>query len=183
LKVLIYALPKTGKSHFVHTACQVGPVLWMDTEHGSDYYDPGAGHDFEVAYAKDPELALKAIEHANSIVAIDSVSSVWFMQQEVAEQLTTEGSRGKTQGRTSFRAWGPAKKPLKKVYDVVMLSRCHVVMTARAKVQYETVNNEPVEKGLGPDMEKGTAYAVDIVLETGHDEGGYYATVTGSRSP
>ncbi len=189
LKVLVYGLPKTGKSHFVHTATEVGPVLWQDTEHGSDYYDAEVGHGFKVAYDKSPETALEAVGLANSmvkpneketrpIVAVDSMSSVWFLQQEVAERL----SGGKD--RATFRAWGPAKKPLKKLYDAMMLSQCHVVLTARAKKLYVVSGSgEPTEKGIGPDMEKGLEYVADIVLETGVDGKGYFAIVKGSRSP
>ena len=193
LKVLAYGPTKSGKSHFIHTATQVGPVLWQDTEHGSDYYDPGEHHGFQVAYDNSPEITLQAIMQANSmvkengtalrpIVAIDSFSSVWYAQQEVAERLGG-----------SFRAWAPAKKPLKAIYQAIMLSRCHVIFTARAKDEYEvSKGGEPTFVGIKPDIERGLPYAADIVLEFGMKDVGnnkfrepehFFARVMGSRSP
>jgi len=201
LKVLVYGPTKTGKSHFVHTATEAGPVLWQDTEHGSDFYDPDENHGFRVLYSKDPEKAIAAVKEGDTIatngnrpvVALDSFSSTWFMQQEVAEELTAKWSRGKDKGRASFRAWGPAKKPLKKFYDAIMLSKCHVILTARAKMKYEVSGGgEPKEVGLAPDVERNILYAVDIILETGIDElpkgqaptsENFYALVVGSRNP
>lgn len=188
LKVLIYGPPKTGKSHFAYTATQAGTVLWQDTEHGSDYYDPKSGHGFKVAYDRSPATAIEAISIANGVVSkgdgnarpivvIDSASSVWYNQQEVAE-------RAGGNERATFRAWGVAKKPLKKLYDEIMLSRCHVIVTARSKMRYAvSKSGEPEELGIGPDIEKGLPYAVDIVLMTGVDGTGFYAIVEGSRSP
>jgi len=186
LKVLVWGPPKSGKSHFCATAADVGPLLWMDTEHGSDYYDSSKGLGFKVAYSADPEVAIRAIQYANQekgdrpVVAIDSFSSLWFAQQEVAEEITK-----KSGGRSgaSFRAWGPAKKPLKRLYNEIMLSKCHTVLTARAKTKY-TVSSSgaPTEAGLEADVEKGLPFAVDIILEMKTDGNKYIAVVDGSRS-
>ena len=196
LRILVYGLPKSGKSHLVSTAAEVGPVFWQDTEGGSDYYDPSGGHGFRVLRDRDPVKTVQAVESAEGdprpIVAVDSFSSTWFGQQEVAEQLTERWSRGKTKDRASFRAWGPAKKPLKKLYDVMHSSRCHVIVTARAKKKYEVgKDGEPKEVGLVPDVERNLAYAVDLIVEVGLDElkkgvppkpSNFYALVVGSRS-
>jgi len=201
LKVLVYGPTKTGKSHFVHTATEVGHVLWQDTEHGSDFYDPDDNHGFRVLYSKDPHKAIAAVKEGDTIatngnrpvVALDSFSSTWFMQQEVAEELTAKWSKGKGKGRASFRAWAPAKKPLKRLYDAIMLSKCHVILTGRAKMRYDVgTGGEPKEMGLAPDVERNILYAVDIILETGIDElpkgqaptpENFYALVVGSRNP
>ena len=200
LKVLVYGPTKTGKSHFVHTATEVGHVLWQDTEHGSDFYDADLNHGFRVLYSKDPEKAIAAVEEGDTIatnddrpiMALDSFSSTWFMQQEVAEELTKKWS-GKDKRRASFRAWGPAKKPLKRLYDAIMVSKCHVIITARAKMKYEvSAAGEPKEVGLVPDIERNLVFAVDIILEMGIDElpkgkapkpENFYALVVGSRNP
>ncbi len=190
LKVLVFGKPKRGKSHFCFTATEIGPVLWQDTEHGSDYYDAKSGHGFQVAYDKSPETAIQAIKQANGeikgnirpVVVVDSMSSVWFAQQEVAEELTKKWGKGKD--TPVFRAWGPAKKPLKVLYDSIMTSRCHVIITARAKPKYDvTSGGEPKEIGVVPDIERNLEYAVDIVLEVDRDDSGFYAIVHGSRSP
>ena len=191
LKVLVFGKPKRGKSHFCFTATEVGPVLWQDTEHGSDYCDPNSGHGFQIAYDKSPDTSLAAIEEANAkvngstarpVVVVDSMSSVWFAQQEVAEELTKKW--GSKKDGASFRAWAPAKKPLKRLYDAIMLSRCHVIVTARSKPKYDVSGGgEPKEIGVQPDIERGLEYAVDIILEMDVDAKGYFAIVRGSRSP
>lgn len=199
LRILVYGLPKVGKSHLVFTATEISPLLWQDTEGGSDYYDPGQGYGFRVLKDRDPSKTVQAIELASSTagkrptVAVDSFSSTWFGQQEVAEELTARWSRGKTSGRASFRAWGPAKKPLKKLYDAMHSSQCHVIITARAKKKYEVDSKgEPKEVGLVADIERNLAYAVDLVVEVGLDKlkkgvlpksQNFYALVVGSRSP
>jgi len=198
LRILVYGLPKTGKSHLVATATEVGPLFWQDTEGGSDYYDAGHGYGFRVLRDRDPMKTVQAVELASPtggvhpVIAVDSFSSTWFGQQEVAEELTTRWSRGKTNGRASFRAWGPAKKPLKKLYDVMHSSQCHIIITARAKNKYEVgPGGEPKEVGLVPDVERNLAYAVDLVVEVGIDElkkgvspkpENFHALVVGSRS-
>ena len=203
LRLLVYGLPKTGKSHLVASGAEVGPLYWMDTEGGSDFYDPAEGHGFRVLRSTDPNLALEAIEAANQaignnghgprpVISLDSFSSIWFAQQEVAEQLTKQWSRGRRSDRASFRAWGPAKAPLKRLYNALMTTRCHVIFTARGKVKYEVAGNgEPSEVGLVPDVERNLPYAVDLVVETGVGDvprgkqpkpSDFLATVMGGRS-
>lgn len=196
LRILVYGLPKTGKSHLVSTAAEVGPLFWQDTEGGSDYYDADSNHGFCVLRDRDPIKTVEAIELATGsprpTVAVDSFSSTWFGQQEVAEELTTRWSRGKTKERASFRAWGPAKKPLKRLYDVMHSSQCHVIVTARAKKKYKVgEDGKPEEVGLVADVERNLAYAVDLIIEVGLDElkkgvppkpKNFYALVVGSRS-
>jgi len=200
LRILVYGLSKKGKSHFVFTSTEIGPLYWIDTEGGSDFYDPDEGYGFKVLRSTDPKQAVQAVEAASAavngnvrpVVAIDSFSSIWFNQQEVAEQLTRQWSRGRGGDRASFRAWGPAKKPLKKLYDLMMTTRCHVIVAARAKEKYEVSDGgEPVAKGLVPDVERNLAYAVDLIAELDVNElpkgeqpapDDYTALVVGSRS-
>jgi hypothetical protein len=123
------------------------------------------------------------------IVAVDSMSSVWFQQQEVAKQV------GGGRQRIPFWAWGPAKEPLKKLYDRIHTSRCHVIITARAKMSYEVSDKgEPTEKGLVADVERNLAYSMDLILLTHVAEinpdkprplepEDFMATVVGTRSP
>lgn len=171
IRILVYGYSKVGKSHFVSSATEVGPLYWIDTERGSDFYPPEEGHGFQVNYSKDPRVALEAIKMAHEeaiqggprpIVALDSFSSVWFEQQEVAEKLTEEWGKGK--GRSTFRAWGPAKKPLKRLYEICQIALCHIIITARAKEEYEvTGKGEPKKVGDKPDIERNLPYAMDFI--------------------
>jgi hypothetical protein len=159
LRILVYGLPKRGKSHFVFTGARVGPLYWIDTEGGSDYYSPTEGHGFRVLRSIDPRHAIQAVEAASAsvngglrpVVAVDSFSSVWFSQQEVAEELTYQWSKGRGGDRASFRAWGPAKKPLKQLYNLMMATRCHVIVTARAKEKYEVSKLPATAEGETPE--------------------------------
>ena len=181
LRILVYGYSKQGKSHFVHTATEIGILWWIDTEGGSDFYDPdGKGFGFKSLKTDDPSMAIAAISEASEryrtgaprpTVAIDSFSSMWFAQQEVARQLTEKWSHGRKKDRASYRAWGPAKAPLKALYDAIMKARCHVVVTARAKEEYEvSASGEPKAKGATPDVERNLAYAMDLQVLLGVDD-------------
>jgi len=194
LHMLVYGLAKTGKSHLVFTATDVGPLYWQDSEGGADLYPGDHGYGFRVLTSKDPWKTIEAVEAASKIVkegeprpiiAVDSMSSVWFQQKEVAQQM------GGNRRKTPFWAWGPAKAPLNKLYELMHTARCHIIITARAKVNYEvSESGEPTEKGLAPDIERNLPFAVDLVVRThvAEIEGGdlkpedFMATVTGTRS-
>jgi len=201
LRILAYGPTKSGKSHLIFSATEVGPLFWQDTERGSDFYPPDHGHGFRVLFSKDPMKTIEAIAAANEmvkngakfrpIVAVDSASSIWFQQQEVAEELSDKMTKGRSKDRTVFRAWGPAKKPLKKLYEMLHTAQCDVIFTARGKPGYKVVNNEPIETGLKPDIERNLPFSVDLILEMGvRDTKGappkakdFFAKVTGTRSP
>jgi hypothetical protein len=194
LRILVYGLSKTGKSHLCFTATDVGPLYWQDSEGGASLYPGEHGHGFKVLASKDPRDTIAAIRQSSAmvrdgeprpIVAVDSMSSVWFQQQEVAKQL------GGGRSRIPFHAWGPAKEPLKQLYSTMHVARCHIIITARAKVRYEVnEKGEPTEVGLVPDVERNLAYATDLVVETSVAEmkgkalkpTDFMATVVGTRS-
>lgn len=194
LRMMVFGREKSGKSHLVHTATEVGPLFWQDSEGGADLYPADYGHGFRVMRSKDPWKTIQAIEQANNmvrdgeprpIVAIDSMSSVWFQQKVVAEQV------GGKKTRTPFWAWATAKKPLQELYEMLHTTRCHVIITARAKTEYEVSDSgEPTAKGLIPDVERNLPYAVDLIVMTHVREvdgeelkpGDFMATVTGTRS-
>lgn len=174
LRILAYGFSKTGKSHYVYTATELGPVYWIDTERGSDFYACDNGHGFTVMYDRDPLAALQAVKLAHKmaetsdvrpIVAIDSMSSIWFEQQEVAQRLTSERGGAKNR-RASFRSWADAKAPLKQLYEMFHWALCHIIITARSKEEY-VVNKkgEPTSIGTKPDIERNLPYAMDIILE------------------
>jgi hypothetical protein len=198
VRVLVYGASKAGKSHYVASAADDGPLYWIDSESGSDFYDATRGHGFRVKKTSDVDFIIRAIRAADSearksdgltpIVAIDSFSSTWFDQKEVAEAVTASRSKSRDPskaGRASFQAWGTAKRPLQALYDAIQSTVCHVIITARAKEDYLVdESGAPREKlGLVPDMEKNLPYAMDLVLEVRHTPDGFDAIVRGTRTP
>jgi hypothetical protein len=199
IRVLVYGFSKSGKSHLVKTAAEVGPLYWIDTERGSDFYPSNIGHGFTVMYDRDPLAALKAVKLAHKmaetsdvkpVVAIDSMSSIWFEQQEVAQRLTNERGGDKNR-RASFRSWADAKAPLKQLYEMFHWALCHIIITARAKEEY-VVNSrgEPTAIGTKPDIERNLPYSMDLILEmTVNSKKGqkpkptdFVATIRGTRT-
>lgn len=191
LRVLVYGPPKTGKTHFVHSAVEVGPLYVFDTEKGFDFYTG----EFLVAETDDPRKILAAIQAAKKgtegipIIAVDSATSVWEAQKEVADQLTARWKRVGDVDRATFRAWAPAKKPLKDLYRAMHTAQCHIIFSARAKRLFDVApGGEPVERGLGPDVESNLEYAVDLVLLAGVNPvprpkaSDYWVRVVGGRS-
>jgi len=193
-KVACYGREGTGKTELVMSARHVGKLILLDTEGRSQYYDPDVGFGFEVKYSKSAEDALELLAYAESlhasgervVLGIDSFSSIWQEQQEVAEK------KGATSfGTPKFSSWAVAKKPLKRLYNAIFTTPIDVIVTMRAKPKYEQKSNSTV-KDFGhdvPETERGMGYTVDLIVEMGHSEvkpgveikpEDYYAIVTKS---
>lgn len=174
-KIGVYGDWGTGKTELVMSATKVAHLLVVDAEGRTQFYDPKANHGFEVIYSKDVKDALTLLEYAEElhaqgkpvIFAIDSFSSMWFEQQEVAEAVGVT-----SKGTVKFNAWGVAKKPLKRLYARLFSTPVDCIITMRAKPKYE-VNGAGEPKDLGydtADTERGLSYTVDLVVEMKKDQ-------------
>jgi hypothetical protein len=195
-KIGVYGLEGTGKTEFMMSACQVKKLFVVDTEGRTQYYDPEDGRGFEVVYSKDPKDVLDVLAYVEHLhrqgepvaFGLDSFSSVWFEQQEVAERI---GSTSK--GTAKFSSWGAAKKPLEKFYAMLFSTPVDVVVTMRAKPAYEAEGNRVESLGWNrPGVERGLPYALDLVVEMRKDElppgtplegKHFYAVVTKTSGP
>ena len=168
-KVACYGTEGTGKTELVMSARSVGRVLVLDTEGRTQYYKQ-AGYGFEAMYSKSADDAIKLLEYAEElhaagekvVFAIDSFSSLWFEQQEVAERVGATRSGG-----AKFSSWAVAKRPLKKLYAKLFSTPVDVIITMRAKPRYDQKKGgEVVDYGYNvPDTERGFGYAVDLIIE------------------
>lgn len=169
-KVAVYGQWGTGKTEFMMSVVEVARLFVVDTEGRTQYYDPTKGHGFEVVYSKDPKDMLEVLtyaEHLNSkgeraAFGLDSMTGIWFEQQEVAERLGTNRA-----GQVKFGNWNVAKKPLKAFYARMFASPIDIVVTVRAKPRYEQEQSgKVIDYGYDvPDAERGFAFAPDLVLE------------------
>ena len=167
-KIAVYGRPGTGKTKLTMSSAKSAKLLLVDAEGRSELYDP-AKYNFEVVYSKDVNKAIEVLAYAEAlhkagekvVFGVDSFSSMWFAQQEVAEGIATT-----SRGTPTFQAWGPAKAPLKKFYARLFQTPVDVIITMRAKPEFDTSSRNPdnLEQDK-PDMERGLAYTVDTILE------------------
>jgi hypothetical protein len=165
-----YGGPGSGKTELVSTIVEVAHLLWFDNEGRSQYYDPKKGFGFEALYSEKVEDAIELLLYAeelkakgeNVAFAIDSFSQIWMEQQEVAEGIKTT-----RHGNPTYEAWGPAKKPLKKLYKILFTTPVDCLITMRSKEQYDRdEKGNPEKAGYDkPVAENGLSYAVDLVVE------------------
>ena len=102
----------TGKSEFVFgSATKMAKVYAIDTEGGSQFYNPEEHHGFEVINTKSPLDAISLLQYVEQlyfsgekvIFAIDSYTGMWHEQQEVAEKVGS--TRAGTKRRCSSSSW------------------------------------------------------------------------------
>ena len=175
-KVACYGREGTGKTELVMSARNVGRLILLDTEGRSQYYDPDAGYGFEVKYSKSAEDALELLRYAEElhrqgekvVFGIDSYSSLWFAQQEVAEEAGATRT-----GNAKFHSWGVAKRPLKRLYAALFETPVDCIITMRAKPRYEQDVRTKEVKDYGYDVadtERGLGYTVDLIVELGRKQ-------------
>lgn len=118
----------------------------------------------------------------SSVLVIDSFTHEWEGFNgclELAEKIAAAKYRGNT-----YTAWGEVTPMHNKVVQAIISCPCHIIVTARGKVEYvlETRNGKqvPVKAGMGYIGRKGLEYEFDLVL-TVTDEGA--AAVDKTRAP
>lgn len=168
-KVGVYGQFGTGKTELVMSATKVAHLLLLDAEGRSQYYDAEKDFGFEAIYSKNIQDAIDLLTYAEDlqrsgesvVFGIDGWSSLWFEQQEVAERI---GSTSR--GTAKYASWGPAKKPIKKLYAMLYHTTVDCILTMRAKPKYEQAGRKVTAAGFDvPDTERGLGYAVDLVVE------------------
>lgn len=174
LKMLAYGPTKSGKTFTSLLiaellAARVGKrVAFVNTEAesgGVDFYTkevPGrAAHpkafDFDSIETRSIAKAIKEIRSLDTdvygVLIVDSLTHFW------RSAMDAYGS-----DKIPFHAWTKIKGTFKELIDLLISSPVHVICCARQKDQYDTTDGEFEFIGVGPDLEKGTAYEFPIVV-------------------
>ncbi len=156
------------------TSLRIAPSLGkriavIDTERGSasKYADM---FDFDALELDSfsPETYVSAIKLAEregyDVIIIDSLSHAWSGTDGALEQVDNNIVRYKG---NKFAAWRDITPKHNSLVDAILQSRCHVIVTMRAKTVYEIVEENgkkrPVKIGLAPVQRDGIEYELDVV--------------------
>lgn len=161
-------------------------VLLIDTEYNSDLCaDVEEIPEFMRFQTKDPREIRAIIEAVKKgelkfvdgqpfeTFAIDSVSILWYVQQEVgtqvAEKRAIRYNRDVATANMTQGDWAAVKRPLKELTNALNGTGIkYVVCTARSKDLYHDNGSGEMEKiGLTEDTVKGMRYDMNAVLNFG----------------
>jgi hypothetical protein len=124
------------------------PVMFLDTETGSDWVIPdfkAAGIRMEAAKTRafsDLLLAVEEAEQNGSAMIIDSITHFWM-------ELTQSYMKKKNRSRLQFEDWGHLKLEWGKFTDRFVNSSAHIALCGRAGFEYDyTVDEETQKKNL-----------------------------------
>lgn len=197
LKVLIYGAPKMGKTWFsIHAPAP----LVIDTESSTDAYRGRPDMPpFSVAKSAQPSEIIPVLEQLQGAgyikagkqtlkpetIVIDSFSVLWQVRQEAGQKLAeTRAKRaGKSpdEAKVAFGDWSVIKKPINRLYNLLINMPVHVIITAREKDLYDEDTNQPKKIGHAPDIERNAPYVFDLVLRLVIENGARVGIVEGSR--
>lgn len=197
LKVLVYGAPKTGKTWFsIHAPAP----LVIDTESSTDAYRGRPDMPpFSVAKSAQPSEIIPVLEQLQGAgyikagkqtlkpetIVIDSFSVLWQVRQEAGQKLAeTRAKRaGKSpdEAKVAFGDWSVIKKPINRLYNLLINMPVHVIITAREKDLYDEDTNQPKKIGHAPDIERNAPYVFDLVLRLVIENGARVGIVEGSR--
>jgi hypothetical protein len=178
LRMALIGVSGSGKTY---TSLAIGTelgqkVLVVDTERGSasKYADI---FNFDVIELDDfaPLVFIEAIKLANAngydCVILDSLSHAWMGRGGVLEMHDNASKRS----HNSFAAWRDVTPQHNALVDAMLQSKCHVIVTLRAKTEYVQDKDEKTGKtsvrkvGLAPVQRDGLEYEFDVVAEVDID--------------
>lgn len=140
------------------------PVMFLDTETGSDWVKPRFDAAFIQLYTAktraftDLISAVKEAESAGSVLIIDSISHFW-------RNLTEEYAERKNRKRgLEFQDWAWLKSEWGRFTDLFVNSKCHIIMCGRAGYEYDFFENENGKR----ELEK-TGVKMKAETETGYE--------------
>jgi len=118
------------------------------------------------------EEAIRLFTRAGySVIVIDSLSHVWEGEGGILESVNKPGQNTFSDG------WGEATPIYKKLINTILSTRCHIIITLRAKDAYvmtEYLNKKgekvmgPKNVGQAPVMRKGFGYEMHVILRMQH---------------
>ncbi|MBF0138614.1 MAG: AAA family ATPase [Magnetococcales bacterium] len=158
---------------------ETGRICVIDTEnrrallYAETPTQPGVGGawdyvDFQPDFTTQRYIeVIRQVEQAGyDCVVIDSFSHVWQGEGGVLDEADRNTSNG-------LAKWAKPKMALKRLVNVALRSKCHVVFCLRAKMGVKSTGRgkemEILSTGLTPVMEKGLIYEMLISILFGHD--------------
>lgn len=179
LRLALIGPSGSGKTY---TAIKIGTELGgkiavIDTERGSasKYADEFSFDAAELA-SFDPRYYTAAIKEADAagydVLIIDSLSHAWAGVGGALELV--DKAKARSQSGNSFTAWKDVTPLHNQLVDTILQSRCHVIVTMRAKTEYVMEadargKQTPRKVGLAPIQRDGMEYEFDIVADVDLD--------------
>lgn len=140
-------------------------IAYVDTERGTDFYSQTiperavhpAGFDFDAIYTRSIYDVIEEVEAldpvTHSVVVVDSITHLWE-----AAQAAYQGKK-MANGGLPIQAWGPIKKPYKRLMAALLNGNFHAIICGREGVVMEE-DDDGQTKVVGTKMkaEGETAY-------------------------
>lgn len=163
-------------------------IAVIDTERGSaSKYADQFSFDVSELETFGPLDFVHAIQEAEAagyeVLIIDSLSHAWMGKGGALELVDAATKRSKA--GNSFTAWRDVTPQHNAMVDAIVRSRCHVIITMRAKTEYlvekdEKTGKQSVRKvGLAPIQRDGLEYECDVVGDMDNAE----LVITKTRCP
>lgn len=153
-------------------------VAVIDSEHGSaSKYASGAPFTFDTLELESfaPATYVEAIKLAEregyDVIVIDSLSHAWMGKDGALEQVDNAAKRSRS--GNSFAAWREVTPQHNALVEAMLGSKCHIIATMRAKVEWVIEENErgkkePRKIGLAPVQRDGLDYEFDVTGDIDH---------------
>ena len=186
LRLALVGPSSSGKTYSaLAIATKLGKkVAVIDSEGKRDSKDPSAvrssaalysdkfDFDFDVLKTYHPNNYIAAIKEAEEagydVIVIDSLTHAWNANEGALDLVSKEQLRNKSANQ--FTAWRHVTPLVNALVDAIISSRCHVIVTMRAKektVMEQDERGKTVIKKVGMEavMREGLNYEFDIVLD------------------
>ncbi len=140
------------------------PVMFLDTETGSDWVKPRFDQaNIQLYTAKtraftDLLVAVKEAEDSKSVLMIDSISHFW---RNITEEYASRKNR---RYGLEFQDWAWLKKEWGRFTDAFVNSHCHIIMCGRAGYEYDFFESDSGKKQL-----EKTGVKMKAETETGYE--------------
>lgn len=154
-----------------------GKIGLIDTEHGSgDLYADLLPEGYDVLPLTPPYTPARYIEAIHTleqagydVIIVDSLSHAWAGEGGALDK------QGKLADKTgnSYTAWRQVTPEHNKLVESILQSKCHMIVTLRAKTEYVQEKDERTGKnvvrklGLAPIMRDGIEYEFTVFFELG----------------
>lgn len=193
LKMSLYGGAGSGKTytssqiaigfarHIEKATKKLPPVLFLDTEKGSDWIIPmfdAAGIELHTAKTRafvDLKAAVVEAEKAGAILLIDSATHFWRELCNTAQEQKRKNKRDQN-ARLEMPDWNRLKTTWEEFTTSYLNAKAHIIVCGRAGSVYEFYENEEtrkkemIEVGTKMAAEKNFAYEPSLLVEMFADQ-------------